>query len=210
MNITSPNAAQRLAAATRPHLPGQADPNGVGVARLASGCDAFLADASAPNPYSSELPAEKTRDISATLKELAELTPGRVTIGQLAAATTTVGSQAQEKVDELDATRRSLKSAYNKSVVKSIAWMGATAGALVLGGILPNPITGLVIAGAAAMAIRSITKARANHKELVQQLPGLEQGLAVNRQLAADSVFFAPHLQGWNDLLASQDSARAA
>ncbi|MCA9793680.1 MAG: hypothetical protein KC910_17835 [Candidatus Eremiobacteraeota bacterium] len=205
----APSTAQRLAAATRPHLPGPPDP-GPSVTRLSDGCQAYLVDVHAPNPYSAELSVPQARDISATLKELADLTASSITIGQLAGATIDAGVEAQNRADALETTRQSLKSAYNNSTVKSIVWMGATAGALVLGGLLPNPITGLVIAGAAAMAIRSITKARADHKELVRQLPAIEQGLAVNRQLAADSVFFAPHLQGWNELLSTQVKNQAA
>jgi hypothetical protein len=220
MNVepTILSAGQRLQAGVRPYLPSGSDQTGPSAIQLTQACDSYLSGGTQTTPYP-ELPADKARAITQNLKELsqgaqadfaAKVPGGTLSVTQLLACVGQLKTDKQNEVKELEARQSELKGAYRKQVVKTVAWMGATAGALVLGGLLPNPVTGLILAGCGAMAVRHISKARTAQKELQQTLPPVEANLKAARQLAADSVFYAPHLAGWNDLLSSQPQSKAA
>lgn len=218
MNVETLSAGQRLRAAVRPHLPAGSDNTGASASELTRACDSYLSGGAQSTPYP-ELPADKARALTQNIKDLssgaqadfgAKVPGGTLSVTQLLACVGQVKAEKQAEVKELEARRSELKGAYRKQVVKTIVWMGATAGALVLGGLLPNPVTGLILAGCGAMAVRHISKARTAQKELQQNLPPVEANLKAARQLAADAVFFAPHLAGWNDLLSTQTQKQAA
>ncbi len=220
MNVepTIQSAGQRLASGVRPYLPAASDTTGASANQLTGACDSYLSGGTQSTPYP-ELPADKARALTQNIKDLAgraqadfaaKVPGGTLSVTQLLACVGTLKTDKQNEISELEAKRSELKGAYRKQVVKTIGWMGATAGALVIGGLLPNPITGLILAGCGAMAVRHISKARTAQKELQQTLPPVEQNLKAARQLAADAVFFAPHLAGWNDLLSTQPPQKAA
>lgn len=218
MNVETLSAGQRLQAAVRPYLPADSDTTGPSANQLTQACDSYLSGGAQSTPYP-ELPADKARSLTRNLRDLsagaqsdfaAKVPGGTLSVGQLLASVGQLKSDKQAEVKELEARQSELKGAYRKQVVKTIGWMGATAGALVIGGLLPNPVTGLILAGCGAMAIRHIGKARTAQKELQQNLPPLEANLKAARQVAADTVFFAPHLAGWNDLLSTQSEKKAA
>lgn len=219
MNVetTTLSAGQRLQAGVRPYLPAGSDTTGPSTARLTQACDSFLSGGAQSTPYP-ELPADKARALTQNLKELsqgaqsdfaAKVPGGTLSVTQLLACVGQLGTDKQNEVKELEARRGELKGAYRKQVAKTVAWMGATAGALVLGGIFPNPVTGLILAGCGAMAVRHISKARTAQKELQQNLPPVEANLKAARQLASDAVFYAPHLAAWNDLLSTSEQKAA-
>lgn len=204
------SAGQRLQQGVRAHLPAASDTSGPSADSLARACDTYLGGGAQATPYPADMPADKARAISRNLQELAsgaqadfaaKVPGGTLSVGQLLSSVGQLQASKESEIEELSARRSELKGSYRKQVVKTVAWMGATAGALVLGGIFPNPVTGLLLAGAGAMTVRHISKARTAQKELQQTLPPVEANLKAARQLASDCVFYAPHLAGWNDLL---------
>lgn len=211
---------QRLAPALRPHLPGRVETSGPGTAQLRAACDAHAqAPATAPNPYPAGLP-----DPAATSRELSDLAgraqadfaakvgnpAAELRVSQLRQAAEDAAAAARVEARAHEGAIKSLKSAYYRQVGCTAAWMGATVATLVAGGVFPNPITGLAIAGAAAMCIRSIGKSREKHKELQQRVPVLEDQARFARQVAADAAFCAPLLKGWGDLLSPATLGKAA
>ncbi len=205
--LISRNRAAALASAAKNHLPGPPDPSGCPVTQLDQACGRHLDDPDAPHPYA-ELDRLEATEVSQLLQQVTRRVAAETTIGQLEKATRAVASETLTEVDRLEDEQAQLRGDYRGAALKTVAWMGATAGALILGGLLPNPVTGLILAGAAGMTIRSLGQARTHHKELSTRLPELQQNLRVSQQLASDSVYFAPHLQGWNELL--QENALAA
>ncbi|MEW6277076.1 MAG: hypothetical protein AB1758_00535 [Candidatus Eremiobacterota bacterium] len=227
MNVDTPvldTAGRRLLNAARPHLPAQVDPSGVGSARLLEGCDRFLntAGSGSPseNPYG-DMPTGQAVDATREIREFARGAQAefankvgnpqaQITVGQLQTLVQQVQNENQVRFDELQGQKDDLKGNYNRKVVKTVAWMGVTAGTLVLGGIFPNPVTGILIAGAGAMAIRSLGQARTAQKALSDWSSANEQNLRASRQLVADAGFYGPLLAGWNDLLGAGTQPKAA
>lgn len=206
LNYAAHMNIQTLRQAVTPHLPGPADPSGVPVARLMSACQANLANPDSVDPYPADL-----KDTAKVNRDLQELARGaECTVGQLAAATSVVQAEATEAAAQAAADKKELRSDYFKQVGCTTAWMAATAGTLVLGGLFPNPISLIIVGGACVGTIRSINKARAKHKELVQQTPLLEANIKASKELAAGAGFYGPLVAGWDELLKQPPQSRAA
>jgi len=204
---------QTLRQAVKPHLPSQADPTGVPVARLISACQANIDAPNSADPYPADL--KDTAQVNRDLQELArgaqaDFGAQSLSVGQLGAATAQVATSALAAADEAAAEKKELRSDYFKQVGCTTAWMAATAGTLVLGGLFPNPISLIIVGGACVGTIRSINKARARHKELVQQTPLLEANIKASKELAAGAGFYAPLVQGWDELLKAPPRSQAA
>lgn len=194
---------QTLRQAVKTQLPSQVDTAGVPVARLTSACQANLADPSTPDPYGNARDtAQLNRDLTA-LAQGAQTDFGAqpLTIGQLATATGTVATQAAAQAEACAEEKSDLKHAYFKQVGFTTAWMAGLAGSLVVGGILPNPVSVIGIGLVATGTIRSINKARAAHSEMSAKLPALEQNMKASQQLAAAASGYAPLIAGWDSLL---------
>lgn len=213
MNIQTTTARPNLREALRPHLPSEAATEGATASELSAACSDFL-ETGANGPYPADMPSGEAREITRDLRSLAEgagadfreKVGAELRVPQLVGAMAGLEAQSREQVEQLSQERGEIKGAYRSQVVKTIAWMGATAGTLALGLVLPNPVTGIAIAVTAGLTVRSIGKARSAYTEMAARLPQVEANLKVNRQLLADTTFYAPHLQAWNDLLESAPS----
>ncbi len=198
---------QTLSQAVKPHLPSQADPAGVPASRLIEACQANIANPDTADPYPADL--KDTARVNRDLQDLARAC-GSATVGQIASATVDAAGAATEAAEATAAEKKELKHAYFKQVGFTTAWMAGTAGALLLGGLFPNPISLVVVGGACVGTIKSINKARARHKELVVKTPLLEANLKASREVAASAGFCAPLLQGWDELLKQPPVSQAA
>lgn len=210
---------ERLSPALRPFLPGRADTSGGSLSALKAACDAHV-QAPTPAPY----PKEMSRaDAVATSRDLSALA-GRVQadfrlkVGDPAADMGILQlHQAAERLAEAKAAEAKekagaisgLKRGYFKQVGKTAAWMAATVGSLVVGGLVPNPVSAIAIAATAGMCIRSINKSREKHAQLQKQVPQLEAQMKFAREVAADAAFCAPFLKGWSNLLTPSQQAAA-
>lgn len=211
----SANSTQRLRAGLAPHLPEQASNQGATANTLAAECQNYVDSVGAGqtptlDPYGPDLSQQETVELSNGLQRLARgcqqdfqaKVPGaQLRLPQLLTATDTLQAETEADIEQLESSKSELKRGYYWQVGKTTAWMGATAASLLAGGIFPNPVTVLAVAGTSIMTIRSIGKARTMQRELAQRIPELDTNLAVSRQLLADTNFYAPHLRAWDSLL---------
>jgi hypothetical protein len=79
--------------------------------------------------------------------------------------------------------------------------MAGTAGALIVGGILPNPVSVLGVGVMATCTIRSIGKSRAAQKNLAQQLPEFKLNLEASKAVLAQTVSYGPAVAAWSSAL---------
>lgn len=221
--LTSKNTpGVRLRAAVKDHLPGQGASQGVSAQEIAQASRQHLADlqagrAPAHNPYR-KVSRGEAAEISRNVDHLASGAAGdfRAAVGtelrgpQLRGALEKVEGAARSEIAELSEQKSDLKSAYRWQVGKTIGWMAGTAGALVTGGLLPNPVSVVAVGALSVMTIRSINKARAAQKNLATQLPKLDAAMQASRQILADTVAYGPHILAWENALAAGAQAQAA
>lgn len=214
----------RLQSAVKSHLPNEASAVGVSATEIAAASRAYLADVKAGkkpavDPYGTKIGRGDAVEISQNVDLLATgaandfrtNTSHELRGPQLRTAVQQAGESAKQSIAELSEERGDLKSAYNWQVAKTVGWMAGTAGALITGGLLPNPVSVLAVGAFSVMTIRSINKARAAQKSLSKALPMLDAGLKANRQILADTVAYGPHLLAWeNALTAKTVTAQAA
>jgi hypothetical protein len=209
----------------RPHLPKEAANSGSTAADLAKACQDYIQEVQSGNtpsvdPYSSELSARNKLDLSRDLKGLAqdsqadfaaqsETAGSQLRLPQLQQSLQSLQSEVNSEISELNGEKKSLKSGYRKQVAKTIGWMAGTAGALVVGGILPNPISVLGVGVMATMTIRSIGKARSAQKNLAQQLPQIQQALDASKEVLSNTVSYGPAVAAWNSALGASLSVAA-
>ena len=212
---------KRLRAAVKDHLPKQSSAQGVSADEIANAARQHIADlqarrAPAHNPYG-DVSRKDAVEISQNVEQLAggAATDFRSAVAsnlrgpQLREALEQTGAAAKAEIAEAAEQRSELKSAYRRQVGKTIAWMAGTAGALVTGGLLPNPVSVLAVGAFSVMTIRSINKARAAQKNLATQLPMLDATLKSSRQVLADTVAYGPHILAWESALSKTQEAPA-
>lgn len=210
----------------RSHLPTEVSAEGRTAADMAKACGDYISDVRAGrtpaiDPYSSQLSTSNKVKLSQDLKELAQnaqtdfaaqqQTAGAtLKLPQLEGSLQSLQNATQSLIGETNKEIKSLKSGYHKQVAKTIGWMAGTAGALVVGGILPNPVSVLGVGIMAGCTIRSIGKSRAAQKNLAQQMPELKQNLEASKELLAQTVTYGPAVAAWNAALGGSASAIAA
>lgn len=203
----------RLRSAVKDHLPKEASTSGASAESIAAASRQHIADLRAGrvplhNPYG-DISRGDAIAISENVEQLAggaagdfrAAASGELRGPQLRQALASAGQAAKAEIADLSEQKSDLKSAYRWQVGKTIAWMAGTAGALITGGLLPNPISVAAVGAFSVMTIRSITKARAAQKNLAAQLPRLEAGLKAGRQVLADTVAYGPHILAWENAL---------
>jgi hypothetical protein len=224
MNISSTKVS--LNSQLRPHLPKQSSAQGQTADRLAQACEEFIGDVRAGrtpsmDPYSSQLSNSGKVKLSGELKSLAqnaqadfaaqaETAGASLRLPQLESSLQSLQEQTQLEIGKLSSEKKDLKSDYRKQVAQTIGWMAGTAGALVVGGILPNPISVVGVGIMATCTIRSIGKSRAAQKNLAQKLPAIQQGLEASRHVLAQTVSYGPAVAAWESALGSQSQTLAA
>lgn len=206
----------------RPHLPKDTSDTGNTATDLAKACQSYIQDvrsgkAPAVDPYSSELSRSGKLELSGELKNLAqdsqadfagqpETAGGQLRLDQLQGSLRSLQAEMNTEISELNGEKTSLKSGYRKQVAKTIGWMAGTAGALVVGGILPNPLSVLGVGVMATMTIRSIGKARSAQKNLAEHLPQIQQALDTSKEVLARTVSYGPAVAAWDAALGSAGS----
>lgn len=209
----------------RSHLPNKTSSNGNTATEMAHACRDYVEDVRAGrtpdmDPYSAQLSTPSKIQLSQDLESLAkgaqadfaaqtETTGGELRLSQLSASLQSLKTEVDSEISELNAEKKSLKSGYRKQVAKTIGWMAGTAGALVVGGILPNPLSVLGVGVMATMTIRSIGKARAAQKNLAQQMPELKQGLEASKAVLSQTVAYGPAVAAWDAALGDSTSLAA-
>lgn len=221
---SSHNSVQNLRQGLGPFLPDNVASEGTTATELVAACRDYVSSVGAGNqpavdPYGPDMTTEQTIQISQRLGDLAhglqsdfenKVGAGaQLRLGQLEGSFAHLQQRSQEQVSNLEDRRSELKGAYKSQVIKTIGWMAGTAGALVVGGIFPNPLSVVVVGATAVMTVRSINKARAAQKELATHLPAIDANLRVSRQMLADTVAYAPHVAAWHDELAGPESKAA-
>lgn len=204
----------------RSHLPKEVSSQGASASDMAKACGDYVSDVKsgrvpAHDPYGSSLSKSEKVALSQDLQELgltsqtdfaaqAETAGASLKLGQLQGALQSLQTETQNDIKELSSQRKSLKSAYHKQVAKTVGWMAGTTGALVVGGILPNPLSVLGVGVMATMTIRSIGKARAAQKNLAQHLPQIQSNIKVAQEVLSKTVSYGPHVMAWNGALNSE------
>ena len=210
----------------RPHLPKEVSTEGNTASDMAQACSDYIADVRsgrtpAVDPYSSQMPKSEKVKLSGELRDLAnnaqvdfsaqtETSGGALRLNQLEGSLQSLQSEMNHQIAQTNGDIKSLKSGYRKQVAKTIGWMAGTAGALIVGGILPNPISVLGVGVMATCTIRSIGKSRAAQKNLAQQLPELKQNLEASQQVLAQTVPYGPAVAAWNSALGGTEQTLAA
>ena len=223
--LSARNPVPGVRQALQPHLPDTVQAQGVTASQLDTACGDYVAAVTAGqlpsiDPYGPDMSTQETVQISESLGELAQglqtdfaakhVAGASLRLGQLENSFAQLERATQLEIDTLSSEKKALKSGYNRQVGKTIAWMAGTAGALLIGGMIPNPISVVVVGAATVMTIRSLNKSRAAHKELSARMPALQANLKASEQLLADTVHFAPHLGAWNSDLSGGSPAAAA
>ena len=201
----------------RSHLPKEVVSEGHSAADMAKACSDYITDVRAGrtpavDPYSSQMPKSEKVKLSGELRDLAntaqsdfaaqtETTGGVLRLNQLEGSLQSLQSEMNHQIAQTNGDIKSLKSGYRKQVAKTIGWMAGTAGALIVGGILPNPISVLGVGVMATCTIRSIGKSRAAQKNLAQQMPELKQNLEASKQVLAQTVSYGPAVAAWSSAL---------
>ncbi|MCA9776653.1 MAG: hypothetical protein KC800_08060 [Candidatus Eremiobacteraeota bacterium] len=201
----------------RPHLPKEVSSEGRTAADMAKACGDYIADVKAGrtpsvDPYSSELSSAGKVKLSGELRDLAnnaqadfsaqtETTGGALRLTQLEGSLQALQTEMNHQISQTNGDIETLKSGYRKQVAKTIGWMAGTAGALIVGGILPNPLSVLGVGVMATCTIRSIGKSRAAQKNLAQQMPELKQNLEASKEVLAQTVSYGPAVAAWNSAL---------
>lgn len=215
MFISSTRA--QVSSKLRPHLPKTVSSQGNTAEAMSSACAQYLSDVRAGrtpahDPYPAEMKGKEKIRLSESLNELAreaqadfaaqkETAGAPLRLPQLHSALESLQVSTQRSLEETQGMKKSLKRGYHKQVAKTIGWMAGTAAALVVGGILPNPLSVLGVGFLATMTVRSIGKARAAQKNLAAQLPRLNDSLKSSREVLANTVAFAPHVLAWDQAL---------
>lgn len=206
----------------RAHLPTEVSSEGRTALDMTKACNDYVSDVRAgrtptTDPYSSQLSTSHKIKLSEGLQELAqnaqsdfgaqpETAGAALRLPQLEGSLQSLQKATQSQISELNNEVKSLKSDYHKQVAKTIGWMAGTAGALVVGGILPNPISVLGVGVMATCTVRSIGKSRAAQKNLAQQLPALKQNLEVSKEILGQTVAYGPAVAAWNAALGAEMS----
>lgn len=201
----------------RPHLPKEVSTEGRTAGDMAQACSDYITDVRAGrtpavDPYSSQMPQSEKVKLSGELRDLAnnaqtdfsaqaETTGGALRLNQLEGSLQSLQSEMNHQIAQTNGDIKSLKSGYRKQVAKTIGWMAGTAGALIVGGILPNPISVLGVGVMATCTIRSIGKSRTAQKNLAQQLPELKQNLEASKAVLAQTVSYGPAVAAWSSAL---------
>jgi hypothetical protein len=209
----------------RPHLPKESSNTGNTAADMAQACQNYIQDVQsgktpALDPYSSELDLASKVELSRDLEGLAndsqadfaaqsQTAGSQLRLGQLQGSLQSLQTEMNSQISELNGAKKSLKSGYHKQVAKTIGWMAGTAGALIIGGVLPNPISVLGVGVMAACTIKSIGKARSAQKNLAKEIPQIQQALDTSKEVLANTVSYGPAVAAWDSALGSSLSKAA-
>lgn len=218
MNTTvSKNPISRVRQNLTQHLPKETSDAGKTCQDLETACDDFVASARsgqtpALDPYSAELSTRQKIQTSERVSDLAEgaqsdfesasgsTSPLR--LHQLSESLSRMEHHATDLLSTAVDEKSKLRKSYGIQVAKTIGWMGAVAGSLLLG-LVAAPLSVPLVVVSTGMAIRSLAKARTANKELATKQPLINDRIQEQQQVVADSKEYGSLVNAWDGALNS-------